>query len=99
MSDPTAKKAPVSGTCERCGCPLSFVASEFDGSWYCCGACAGSNRCSCGCKPELARDLTSDVYVPGRRMFASRRPDELRTDPEYQDRDRAFPFQDRKRGR
>ncbi len=99
MSEETSRRAPVSGTCGACGCPLGFVASEYEGEWYCCGACAGSNRCSCGCKPELARDLSSDVYVPGRRMFASRRPDELRTDPGYRDRDRAFPFADRQRGR
>ena len=98
MSDP-ADRAPVSGTCERCGCPLGFVAAEEDGAWYCCGACAGSDRCTCGCKPELARELPTDVYIPGRRMFASRHPDELRRGDDFEDRERAFPFADRKRGR
>ena len=98
MSDP-ADRAPVSGTCERCGCPLGFVAAEEDDVWYCCGACAGSDRCTCGCKPELARELPSDVYIPGRRMFASRHPDELRRDDDFKDRERAFPFADRTRGR
>jgi len=32
-------------------------------------------------------------------MFASRHPDELRTDPDFEDRARAFPFADRGRGR
>ncbi len=99
MSEPGERRAPVSGTCERCGCPLGYVASEKDGSWYCCGACAGSDRCSCGCQADLELELSSDVYVPGRRMFASRRPDELRTRPGYRDAHRAFPFHDRRRGR
>ena len=99
MSESNPRKAPVSGTCRACGCPLGYVASERDVEWYCCGPCADSGRCTCGCEPDLARELSSDVYVPGRRMFASRRPDELRTRPDYQDGDRAFPFRDRRRGR
>lgn len=93
------RRAPVSGTCEACGCPLGFVASEHNGTWYCCGACAGSNRCTCGCKPDLKRELSSDVYIPGRRMFASRHPDELKTKAGYRDKDRAFPFADKRRGK
>ena len=91
--------APVSGTCGRCGCALSYLASRRDGVWYCCGACAGSDHCSCGCKPEHARTNLADAYVPTRRMFASRHPDELRTRPEYKDHVRAFPFADKRRGR
>ena len=93
------KRAPVSGTCQACGCPLGFVSCQRDDVWYCCGACAGSRRRTCGCNPELERDGPSDAWVPGRRMFASRRPDELKTPADYRDRNRAFPFSDRKRGR
>lgn len=93
------ESVPQSGTCKSCGCPLGYVASKRGENWYCCGACAGSDRCTCGCKPEFARELPDDVYVPGRRMFASRRPDELKTRPGYRDRNRAFPFSDRQRGR
>ncbi len=92
-------RAPVSGTCAACGCPLGYVACRHEERWCCCGPCAGSDRCTCGCKPELARELPSDVYIPGRRMFASRHPDELQTEPDYEDKDRAFPFSDRQRGR
>lgn len=88
----------MSGSCERCGCPLGFVASLADDVWYCCGACAGSDRCTCGCKPGL-RSVDADAYVPARRMFASRHPDELRTPPNYEDRNRAFPFASTRRGR
>ncbi len=99
MSDPSHEHRPVSGSCSRCGCPLSFVASRVDDEWFCCGACAGSDRCCCGCKPELKREISSDAYVPARRMFAARHPDELRTEPGYRDRARAFPFANSKRGR
>jgi hypothetical protein len=78
---------------------LSSISCERDESWYCCGSCAGSGRCSCGCQLEHAREITSDVYVPGRRMFGSRHPDELRTTPDFADGQRAFPFADRHRGR
>ncbi|TDI96813.1 MAG: hypothetical protein E2O73_12390 [Deltaproteobacteria bacterium] len=94
------ERAPVSGTCKRCSCPLGFQASLRGGEWYCCGACAGSNRCTCGCKPEYARPMFSDHYVPLRRMFAARRPNELNSRPgDRADRVRAFPFADAKRGR
>lgn len=89
----------VSGTCARCGCPLGSVASFANDAWHCCGACGDSDRCTCGCKPELTRELSSDVYIPARRMFAARHPDELRTRPEFEDRPRAFPFPDKHRGR
>lgn len=97
--DPRASERPVVGTCGRCGCPLSDRASLAHDEWFCCGACAGSDRCVCGCKPEFARDGLSDAFVPTRRMFASRHPDELRTQPSYRDAARAFPFADRRRGR
>lgn len=99
MADAPGHRAPVSGSCRRCGCALGFIASRKDDTWFCCGACAGSDRCICGCKPELAREVASDAYVPGRRMFGSRHPDELRTGPGYRDRVRAFPFADSRRGR
>ena len=97
--DPAAdEQRPVVGTCARCGCPLSYKASRAEDAWYCCGACAGSDRCACGCKPEFAREGLSDTFVPTRRMFASRHPDELRRSSEHRDAARAFPFSDRRRG-
>jgi len=95
----SSTEVPVNGSCERCGCPLGYAASSRDEAWYCCGACAGSNRCTCGCRPELARERDTDSFVPTRRMFASRHPDELRTPPGFEDRPRAFPFAERRRGR
>lgn len=92
-------RAPVSGTCARCGCSLGFLASRREDIWYCCGGCAGSNRCTCGCKPELETARSSDSYVPTRRMFGARRADGLNTPSGYRDRNRAFPFADPKRGR
>lgn len=94
-----ADRAPVSGTCTRCGCALGFLASRPGDTWYCCGACAGSDRCSCGCKPEYARENLSDSFIPTRRMFAARRPDDLNTPRDYDGRNRAFPFADARRGR
>jgi hypothetical protein len=91
--------AAVSGTCVRCGDALGYAAVERDERWYCCGPCVDSDRCTCGCKPELARSLPTDWYVPTRRMFASRAPDELRGAQEARARRRAFPFADAKRGR
>ncbi len=91
--------APVSGTCSRCGCALGFSASRREGDWFCCGACAGSDRCACGCKPEHARGAGADAFVPTRRMFASRHPDGLRTPKGWSDRARRFPFSDPSRGR
>jgi hypothetical protein len=90
---------PVTGSCGRCGCPLSHVSAREDDRWYCCGACAGSDRCSCGCKPELARDTLSDRYVPTRRMFGARSPDELHRPEGFRGARRAFPFADPHRGR
>ena len=95
----SSEEVPVNGSCERCGCPLGFAASEREQAWYCCGSCAGSSRCSCGCRPELTREQTSDIFVPTRRMFGSRHPDELRTPAGFKDGTRAFPFADRRRGR
>ncbi len=99
MAADAPDQAPVSGTCVRCDCALSFLGSRKDGAWYCCGACAGSDRCECGCKPEYARDLHDDLYVPTRRMFAARHPDGLKTPPDFENRARAFPFADKQRGR
>lgn len=91
-------RAPVSGTCRRCGCALGYAAAEEGDAWYCCGACLGSDRCGCGCKPQLRRATTSDQYVPTRRMFAARQVDGLNTaNRPY--RPRAFPFSDPSRGR
>jgi hypothetical protein len=47
----------------------------------------------------LSADISEDVYIPGRRMYGSRHPDELKTDPDFRDKLRAFPFADRSRGR
>jgi hypothetical protein len=98
-SDDPVLKHSVNGSCARCGCALSHFSCCQDGAWYCCGACAGSDRCSCGCRPELARDAGSDHYVPTRRMFGARPPDELRRPAGYRNPARAFPFADRQRGR
>ncbi|MCP4002967.1 MAG: hypothetical protein GY725_02100 [bacterium] len=92
-------RAAVNGSCKGCGCRLGYTASQREQEWYCCGACAGSDRCSCGCKPELERDEPTDVFVPTRRMFASRHPDGLKTTADRVDKMRAFPFSDRDRGR
>ncbi len=99
MSDANQRTAPVSGSCARCGCALGYRASLKADEWYCCGACSGSDRCVCGCKPEHTREPPVDVYVPTRRMFAARLPDGLKTRPDREDRPRAFPFSDRNRGR
>ena len=100
MSDGYAvDQAPVSGTCTRCGCALGFKASRRGETWYCCGACGGSDRCACGCKPEHARAASDDDFVPTRRMFASRHPDGLRTGSGVASKARLFPFADRSRGR
>ncbi len=74
MSDANQRTAPVSGSCARCGCALGYRASLKADEWYCCGACSGSDRCVCGCKPEHTREPPVDVYVPTRRMFAARLP-------------------------
>ena len=97
MSEAT-KTAPVNGTCTQCGCALGYAAAEKAGSWYCCGACAGSDRCHCGCKPEFAAEAAGDLHIPTRRMFAARAADGLKTPPGAA-RDRAFPFSDKPRGR
>ncbi len=99
MSSNSADVAPVSGTCERCGCALGYCASRQKDTWYCCGACAGSDRCACGCKPEFERPPPADVYVPTRRMFASRTPDGLKRSDASPSGARAFPFADPSRGR
>ena len=99
MSKLDGNLAPVSGTCERCGCALGYAASEHEGRWSCCGDCAGSDRCSCGCKASYSRPGACDRFVPTRRMFASRHPEYLRVKEDHQDRARAFPFSDRRRGR
>jgi len=94
-----AHQATPSGSCSRCACALSSISCQSDGAWYCCGSCAGSDRCQCGCRPEHVREVTSDVYVPGRRMFGSRAATELRRDDGHANPQRAFPFADRLRGR
>jgi hypothetical protein len=98
VSEPS-HTAPVSGTCPRCGCRLGYAAAHEGDTWFCCGACAGSDRCHCGCKPEYASETTGDVFVPTRRMFAARHPDGLKVEPGSVDRARAFPFADKPRGR
>ena len=92
-------QAPVNGSCLHCGCRLGYAATRKDEAWFCCGACAGSDRCGCGCKPEFTADPVGDVFVPTRRMFASRAPDGLKTPEGEVDRQRAFPFSDKARGR
>ena len=100
MSDASGNSAPVSGSCARCGCALGFRSCRRDAAWYCCGACSNSGRCTCGCKPEYAEPPSSDNWVPGRRMFAARRADGLKTRPGGPaERQRAFPFSDPRRGR
>ena len=99
MNKANGQTAPVSGSCSRCRCALSYIACLKGGTWYCCGACAGSDRCSCGCKADLARPGLSDAYVPTRRMFASRHPDGLNTREDAPNKFRAFPFADPRRGR
>jgi hypothetical protein len=98
VSEPV-ESAPVSGSCVRCGCPLGYAAAREGDAWLCCGACAGSDRCQCGCKPEFTRELTGDVFVPTRRMFAARHPDGLNVRAEDVDHQRAFPFSDKPRGK
>ena len=98
MSD-SSHTAPVNGSCGRCGCPLGYAAAHEGEDWYCCGPCAGSDRCHCGCKPEFRSELVGDVFVPTRRMFSARHPDGLKTTPETTDRARAFPFSDKPRGK
>lgn len=94
-----SQSAPVNGSCVRCGCPLGYAAARKDGAWHCCGACAGSDRCRCGCKPEFASEPVGDVHVPTRRMFAARTADGLKRTNHDDDHDRAFPFSDKERGR
>jgi hypothetical protein len=98
VSEPIHSR-PVVGTCGRCGCALSYAAAHHDGAWFCCGGCSGSDRCQCGCKPEYAAPRTGDIFVPTRRMFAARHPDELKARDESFDRARAFPFADKPRGK
>ena len=99
IENTSAERAPVSGSCSRCGCKLGYMASSRGDEWFCCGACAGSDRCGCGCKEEHQRPEPTDVHVPTRRMFASRHPDGLKTRSDRVDKPRAFPFADPSRGR
>ena len=92
-------RAPVVGTCAHCGCALNYASTKKDGEWFCCGACAGSDRCSCGCKPEYYAEKVGDVFVPTRRMFASRPADGLKAVGQSRALRRAFPFADKSRGR
>lgn len=98
MSD-TSQSAPVSGTCTHCGCPHSYASTRKGDAWRCCGACAGSDRCACGCKPDLATERVGDVFVPTRRMFGARAPDGVKAVGGKRTRQRAFPFADKPRGR
>jgi hypothetical protein len=96
---PEISSQPVGGSCVRCGCALGHAASALAGEWFCCGPCAGSDRCSCGCQPQRSSEASTDRFVPTRRMFAARAPDELRRPQGYRSARRAFPFADRQRGR
>lgn len=87
--------APINGSCDRCGCALGFGASRRDETWYCCGECAGGETCVCGCRPGHTRARPSDLYMPSRRMFASRHPEYLKTPEGFVQHGRAFPFTDR----
>ena len=98
MSD-VGHRAAVSGTCSHCGCALGYASIRKGEAWLCCAACGGSDRCSCGCKPEYAAEPAGDVFVPTRRMFASRAPDGLKGAGAAGNRLRAFPFADKPRGR
>jgi hypothetical protein len=91
--------APVSGSCAGCGCALGYLASRKGDEWFCCGPCAGSDCCECGCRPELARARPGDHQVPTRRMFAARHPDGLNVREGAAQKLRAFPFADKPRGR
>jgi hypothetical protein len=92
--------APIYGSCPRCSCALGFHAARKDDEWYCCGPCSESNECFCGCQARFVRRPYTDHYVPVRRMFGARYPDELRHGQETRwDKARAFPFEDRRRGR
>jgi hypothetical protein len=98
MTD-TSHQAPVCGTCTHCGCALGYASIRKGDAWYCCAACGGSDRCACGCKPEFAAEPVGDVFVPTRRMFAARTPDGLNPGDGANERQRAFPFADKPRGR
>ena len=97
MSDGNAEYRPVSGSCPRCSCALGFGASWHEGEWYCCGECALGGVCVCGCHPGRAKERPSDLYIPARRMFASRHPDYLNTPKGFVKKRRAFPFAERVR--
>ncbi len=98
MSD-IGHQAPVNGSCLHCGCALSYASIRKDEAWFCCAACGGSDRCACGCKPEFNAEPVGDVFVPTRRMFAARAADGLKRENDDDNRDRAFPFADKARGR
>jgi hypothetical protein len=98
MTD-TAHQSPVCGTCTHCGCALHYASIRKVDTWFCCAACAGSDRCACGCKPEYTAEPVGDVFVPTRRMFAARASDDLKRESHDADRGRAFPFADKARGR
>jgi hypothetical protein len=89
---------PVGGGCTHCGSPRA-TSIRKDEAWYCCAACGGSDRCGCGCKPEFAAEPVGAVFVPTRRMFAARAADGLKRENDDDNRDRAFPFADKARGR
>jgi hypothetical protein len=95
MSQDETEYKPVSGTCKRCECALGFGAISREGTWYCCGECAGEDRCICGCHAGRNRARLPDLYIPSRRMFAARHPDYLKTPKGFCQQGRAFPFADR----
>ena len=96
MSDGSGQIIAVSGSCRRCRCALGAGASHRSGAWYCCGECAEGDPCVCGCRPGHQRARPAELYIPARRMFAARHPDYLKTPPGFVQRDRAFPFADRR---
>ena len=95
MTEESRDYVPISGSCSKCGCALGCAASRKKEEWYCCGECGTGDPCVCGCRSLHERPRPSNLYVPGRRMFASRHPDYLNTPADFVQKARAFPFAER----
>ena len=92
--------APVSGSCARCGCPLGYAAAREGDAWYCCGPCAGSDRCQCGCKPEFTRRADRRRLRAHPAHVLGAPPGRPEDDPGRPSTSaRAFPFSDKPRGK